>query len=120
REGEARGGRARRVQADAGNRSDAQAGERGAGGAVTPSERQTATSLQPASTLVPPARTPIQGGSCMFIVRILILVGTISGFFTPASDDGIGIDPNGGGPRTTASAGDHRCTIDPNGGACTE
>lgn len=35
-------------------------------------------------------------------------------------EDGIGIDPNGGRrPAVTAAAGDHRCTIDPNGGPCT-
>lgn len=45
----------------------------------------------------------------------LILLLTL--YFSPSLDDGIGIDPNGG--RTTASAGDHRCTIDPNGGPCT-
>jgi hypothetical protein len=36
--------------------------------------------------------------------------------FLAAPDDGIGIDPNGG--RAAASVGDHRCTIDPNGGVC--
>lgn len=33
--------------------------------------------------------------------------------------DGIGIDPNGGKPRL-AAAGDHRCTIDPNGSGCVQ
>jgi|KBSSwiStaDraftv2_1062776.scaffolds.fasta_scaffold7841400_2 hypothetical protein len=49
----------------------------------------------------------------------LILVFTMffsPTFLTPSSDDGIGIDPNGG---KVTSASDHRCTIDPNGGGCT-
>jgi len=48
---------------------------------------------------------------------MLNLILLVALYFSPSLDDGIGIDPNGG--RTAATAGDHRCTIDPNGGACT-
>ena len=50
----------------------------------------------------------------MLTLRSLVLVAVFVA--AVASDDGIGIDPNGGRPRLS---GDHRCTIDPNGGTCT-
>lgn len=49
----------------------------------------------------------------MLVVRltaILALVYSLS--LNPASDAGLGLDPNG---ISATSSGDHRCTIDPNG-----
>ena len=53
----------------------------------------------------------------MSTLRLLLLVTMLGALFSIRADDGIGIDPNGG-RRTAAIAGDHRCTIDPNGSPC--
>ena len=53
----------------------------------------------------------------MLSIRILVLATVFAGLgFLISSDDGIGIDPNGG--KSMTSLGDHRCTIDPNGAPC--
>jgi len=51
------------------------------------------------------------------MLRLIFVLALALSPFRAATDDGIGIDPNGGGPvRKTL---DHRCTIDPNGSGCT-
>jgi hypothetical protein len=52
----------------------------------------------------------------MLNVQIAVLLALLSTGYLAMSEDGRGIDPNGG--RPLAARLDHGCTIDPNG-ACT-